>query len=178
MGRLTTTSTLAVPQARIDVLQRQNRRGAREANVGSALTDDDGNFWYGLPARLPSRTVRLTYEPAVLTQATSAVLKLRVRAAAQLHASLRGTRIRFAGRVLSGPLPKNGKQVLLQGRAPGYAWARFAKLRTDRKGRFSGSYRLAIHRPGVRLQIRAVVPTERGYPYLSCHSRPIRLRVR
>jgi hypothetical protein len=56
---------------------------------------------------------------------------------------------------------------MLQGRAPGFAWASFARVRTDRKGRFHGSYRLQARRPGVRLRIRVRVPTESGYPYLT-----------
>jgi hypothetical protein len=87
--------------------------------------------------------------------------------------------VRFSGRVLSRPLPVRGKTVKLQGKAPGYAWSKpFAALRTDRRGRFAGSYRLHARRPGVKIQIRVVVPTERGYPYLSYHGRPATLRVR
>jgi hypothetical protein len=101
-----------------------------------------------------------------------------VRAAAILQTSLRGTLVRFGGRVVSGPLPPRGKRVLLQGKAPGYSWATFATVRTNRHGRFTGNYRLPVRRPGVKLQIRVVVPTERGYPYASYTGRPITLRVR
>ena len=79
--------------------------------------------------------------------------------------TLHGTLVRFSGRVLSRPLPAAGKRVILQGKAPGYEWAPFATMRTDRRGRFAGSYRLSVRRPGVRLQIRVRVPAERGYPY-------------
>ena len=58
------------------------------------------------------------------------------------------------------------------------AWTQFKSLRTDRIGRFSGTYRLRVRRPGVVLKIRAVVPSEAGYGYLTSRSRAITLRVR
>ena len=103
---------------------------------------------------------------------------MRVRAASRLRATLRGRVVRFSGRVLSGPIPRRGKRVLMEGRSPGSAWTQFKSLRTDRKGRFSGTYRLRVRRPGVALKIRAVVPSESGYGYLSSRSRAVTLRVR
>ena len=60
----------------------------------------------------------------------------------------------------------------MEGRSPGSAWTQFKSLRTDSKGRFSGTYRLRVRRPGVVLKIRAVVPSENGYGYVSSRSRP------
>jgi hypothetical protein len=39
-------------------------------------------------------------------------------------------------------------------------------------------YRLRVRRPGVVLKIRAVVPSESGYGYVSSRSRITSLRVR
>ena len=80
--------------------------------------------------------------------------------------------------MLSRPLPKLGKRVLLQGRTRGYAWATFRSARTNRVGHFSGGYRLPFRRPGVKLEIRVVVPAERSYPYLIYIGRPVTLLVR
>jgi hypothetical protein len=66
----------------------------------------------------------------------------------------------------------------MEGRSPGSAWTPFKTLRTDKKGRFSGTYRLRVRRPGVVLKIRATVPSESGYGYLSSRSRAVTLRVR
>ena len=66
----------------------------------------------------------------------------------------------------------------MEGRSPGSAWTPFKNLRTDTKGRFSGTYRLRVRRPGVVLKIRAIVPSESGYGYLSSRSRAVTLRVR
>jgi hypothetical protein len=179
-GRLTTASRRGLGHAAIDVLERPARAGAREVAVGSVRTRADGTFSYALARHGPSRTVRLSSAPdaAGRVAAASRPLALRVRAASRLRVSLRGITVRFSGRVLSGPLPGRGKRVWLRGRAPGYAWAPFASVLTDRLGRFSGSYRLHAHRPGVELQFRVVVPAQRGYPYLGYRGPPLTRRVR
>ncbi len=177
-GRLSEIGNRGIGRAQVDVFERTARSGARERLVGSVRTRDNGDFSYVLKSGDPSRAVRLAYRSNVPATLASRTLRLRVRAASSLKASLRGTVVRFGGRVLSGPLPKSGKRVLLQGKAPGYTWATFATTRSNRSGRFSGRYRLPIRRPGVRLQIRVVVPGERAYPYASYSGRPISLRVR
>jgi hypothetical protein len=178
-GRLSAASRRGLGRVAIEVLERAARAGAPEVAVGSVRTRADGTFSYALRRHGPSRTVRLTArDVAGRVAAASTTLTLRVRAASSLRASLRGVTVRFGGRVLTGPLAERGKRVTLRGRARGYAWAPFASVRTDRRGRFSGTYRLQAHRPGVELQIRVVVPTERGYPYLGYRGRPVTLRVR
>ncbi|MEY2441832.1 MAG: hypothetical protein QOJ46_1258, partial [bacterium] len=171
-GRLREPAQSGLAGARIDVIERAATAGARDIAAGSAQVRRDGTFSYTLASRRPSRTVRIAYGST-----NAPLLRVRVRAASTLKASLRGLTVRFSGRVLSRPLPPNGKRVILEGIAPGYAWARFAAIRTDRRGRFRGSYRLQARRPGVRLQLRTLVPTERGYPYLQSTGRPITLRV-
>jgi hypothetical protein len=173
-GRLKRLSGAGLAKAQVEVFERSVRPGAKEVSVGRARTRSDGTFTYTLARGRPSRSVRLAYG----STASSGPLQVRVRAASTLKATLRGILVRFSGRVLSRPLPARGKIVKLQGKAPGFPWSRFVTLRTDRHGRFAGSYRLRAHRPGVKVQIRVVVPTERGYPYLSYHGRPVTLKVR
>lgn len=179
-GRLTAVTRQGLGRVAIDVLERPAHAGAREVAVGSVRTRADGTFSYALAGGGPSRRVRLSTTPdaAGHVAAASSPLMLRVRAASSLRVSLRAITVRFSGRVLSGPLPDRGKRVTLRGRARGYAWAPFASVRTDSQGRFSGTYRLRAHRPGVDLQIRVVVPAERDYPYLGYRGPPVTLRVR
>jgi len=177
-GHLATASKQALARARVDVLERPFRTGAREVAASSTVTRTDGTFSVPLARYGPSRTVRLTYGDGRLERAASRPLKLRVRAASSFRATLRGTLVRFGGRVRTLPLPAAGKRIVLQGRAPGFAWSSFAALRTDRRGRFAGRYRLPVRRAGVKLQVRVVVPAERAYPYASYSGRPVVLRVR
>jgi hypothetical protein len=138
---------------------------------GSVTTAPDGSFSYTTGPGT-SRTIVLTYGGA------SIQLRLRVKASATLEVSLRGITVRYGGRVLSRPLPKRGKLVEIEGRAPGAGWKTFAKRRTDRRGRYAGTYRLRIHRPGVRLQFRVRVPAERGYPFVAHAGRALGRIVR
>ena len=177
-GRLTQGSQPIDAGTVIELLERRDRRGAREVRRARVKTKADGSFSAVVTTRRPSRRIRLAFRPAGGSRIVSRTLKLRVRAASRVRASLRGSVVRFSGRVLSGPIPKAGKRVLMEGRAPGSAWTAFKSLRTDRKGRFSGAYRLRVRRPGVTLKIRAVVRSEGGYGYLSSRSRAVTLRVR
>lgn len=177
-GRLTQGSQPVGAGIRLEIMERPDRRGAVESSTRTVLTKADGTFALGLATSRPSRVVRLAYRPAGAGQVVSQALKLRVRAASRVRASLRGRVVRFSGRVLSGPIPKRGKRLQMEGRSPGSAWTPFKILRTDMKGRFAGTYRLRVRRPGVVLKIRAVVPSEPGYGYLSSRSRAVTLRVR
>ena len=172
-GRLASPSNSGIAKAQLDVFERSARAGAREVAVGRAQTRSDGTFSYELAARRPSRVVRLAYG----SSASSRRLQVRVHAAAALRATLRGRLLRFSGQVLSRPLPATGKLVRLEGVSTGFKWRRFATLRTDRNGRFSGRFRLAGRRPGARYYMRVRMPAERGYPYLAATGKPVRLRA-
>ncbi|MDQ3770459.1 MAG: hypothetical protein M3370_13425 [Actinomycetota bacterium] len=84
----------------------------------------------------------------------------------------------YSGRVTSGPLPKGGKIVVVQGRVRGGSWQTFATRQARGRGRFSGRYRLRVRRPGTRLQFRVRVPSEGNYPYLTAVGRPVTKTVR
>jgi hypothetical protein len=118
-GRLTSISGSAIGKALIDVFERPVRAGAKEVALGRVTTGVDGSFSYTLAARRPSRSVRLAYG----SLASSRLLNVRVRAASVLKATLRGTLLRFSGRVLSRPLPTGGSPVVSAwpdaGREPG-----------------------------------------------------------
>jgi len=177
-GRLTDSSRPVPAESPIEVLERRDAGAARDVLRARVKTKSDGSFSVVLVTTRPSRTVRLAYRPDGGGEVVSRPLKLRVRSASRLRASLRGRLVRFSGRVLSRPVARRGKRILLEGRSPGSAWTQFKSLRTDSKGRFSGTYRLRVRRPGVVLKIRAVVPSENGYGYVSSRSRAVALRVR
>lgn len=164
--------------AEIEVRETVDRHGSREATSARVRTMADGSFSYAISTSGPSRMLRLLYRRSGGDPVVSQMLRLRVQTASSLRASLRGVGMHFSGRVYGGWIPRKGKLVLMQGRAPGSAWKSFARLRTNRKGQFSGSFRLRVRRPGVQLRVRAVVPKEEGYPYVSGRSRMVTLRVR
>ena len=177
-GRLTHGAQPVPAGTPIDVLERLDRPAAREVPAARTTTKADGSYTVVLATRRPSRTVRVAYRPVGAGQVVSRSLRLRVRAASRLRASLRGRVIRFSGSVLSTPVPRGGKRILMEGAAAGSAWTVFRILRTDSKGRFEGAYLLRVRRPGVVLKVRAAVPRERGYGYLTSRSKYVSLRVR
>jgi hypothetical protein len=177
-GRVMQESEPVAAGVPLEVVERLDRKGSHEKVASRVETKADGSFTLVVPTNRPSRVMRLAYRGPNGSQVISRTLKVRVRAASRLRATLRGRVVRFSGRVLSGPLPKRGKRLLMEGRSPGSAWTQFEILRTDRHGRFSGTYRLRVRRPGVVLKVRAVVPSENGYGYVASRSRAVALRVR
>ena len=173
-GRLSAAGS-SVGAARVTVLERV--AGSAERALGTIQTGADGDFTHVLAGGRPSRAVRLGYQTSAGMK-YSDTLRLNVRAAASLRMTLRLATLSFSGRVLSRPIPRRGKRIVMQGKASGFAWTTFASVRTGRDGRFRGRYRLAVRRPGVRLRIRVRVPSESGYRYLTYTSPPRVVRVR
>jgi hypothetical protein len=167
-GRLRGIDGAPIAGARIDV-EEQPTLGIGRVVTAAATTGADGTF-SATVGRGPSRTVRLSYAGAL---GAVKQLKLRVRSSATLRVGLAGVVVRYRGRVLSVPLPRRGKLVEIQGRAPGAGWKTFARRRTSRRGVFAGTYRLRIRRPGVRLQFRVRVPAEHGYPFVAHAGRAV-----
>ena len=144
-----------------------------------AHTGEDGRFVLQLADRRRSRAVRVQYlAPGSDAPVVSPILKVKVRAAAHLNVSLRGVRVRYQGRVLSGPVPRGGVVVVMQGRRERGTWQPFAYRKVPRSGTFQGTYRLRVHRPGVKLEFRAIVPRTTGFSYETGTSRTVRRRVR
>jgi hypothetical protein len=178
-GRLTATSGTPISKARLDVMETPVRPGSR-AITKTVLTGKDGSYRHVIKRRSSSRTINVRYRPNLGAQgvAAEASLRMNVAAAATLRVQLRGVRVSYRGRVLTGPMPRRGKLIFIEGRAVGSAWTKFAIRRTNRSGTFSGRYRLRVHRPGVRLQFRVSIPKERGYPYAGSVSRTVTRAVR
>ena len=154
-------------------------RGAAAVSGRALVTGADGGFRYTASGKSASRQLRFTYRyenPGDIVAADS--LELHVKAGVKLGVKLKGAIVRYSGRVLSGPMPRAGKVVILQGRVKGAAWQTFASRRAKGKGGFKGTYRLKVRRPGTRLQFRARVLTEAGYPYLSVTGRAVTRRVK
>jgi hypothetical protein len=172
-GRVRDADGTPLGGATVDVEERTASNSASDAPT-TVKTDPTGLFVYRAGVG-PSRTLVFTYRggPVLVNRLT-----LRVKASASLHVALNGIVVRYSGKVQSRPLPRRGKLVEVQGRAPGGGWKTFATRRTTRDGVFSGTYRLRVHRPGVHLQFRVRLPSERGYPFVGHTGAPVTRRVR
>ena len=107
---------------------------------------------------------------------------MKVRAGVRLTIRPRhlrnGESIRLGGRVLGRSRPARGKTVAVQARARGAsAWTTVTLMRTNATGRFKFNYRFRKTFRTTTYEFRALVPRERGYPYLSGRSRARRATV-
>lgn len=169
-GRLTTTAGVPITGAQIEVLATPSSAGAAAVTMRSPMTDGQGRFAVSLPGDLSSRSLRFVYRAHLgdPTPATTGTLTLRVRAAIALRISPRtaslGSSILFRGRLRGGPVPGEGKQVVLEARSPGGPWIEFQVVRTSSRGAFRASYRFKFPGPAV-YQFRVRSEPESDYPY-------------
>jgi hypothetical protein len=183
-GRLTGADGAPIANAAIDVVSKTTAVNARElVKRGGPRTESDGRWRLVLPRNVSSRDVTFRYRSHVndTVSAATATVHLRVRAGLRLeihprHAR-RGQAIRFAGRLLGGPLPRGGKQIVLMARASHGGWVRFNVVRSDHAGRFHTTYR--FQQPGTTTyRFRALSLAEAAYPYAAGGSNVVRVLKR
>jgi hypothetical protein len=183
-GRLRTADGAPIANAAIDVVSKTTAVGARELGKRNGpRTRNDGSWYLVLPRGASSRELSFRYRSHVndTIPSATATVRLRVRAGLSLaihpRVARRGQRIRFAGRLLGGPLPRGGKQIVLMARASHGPWVRFNVVRTGRAGRFRAIYR--FQQPGAaRYRFRALSLAEAAYPYLAGGSNVVVVRKR
>lgn len=178
-GRLTGPSNIPIGRAKVEVVETSSNF-LKRATKRVVTTRPDGRFTYVIGRRGMSRQIQFNYRPRLDNPSIAAtrLMRVRVSAAGTLRLWLRGVQVSYVGRIVSSPIPRGGKQVYLEGREVGGRWTRFAVKRTSRSGRFSGRYRLRVHRPGVRLQFRLRIPRQKGYPYTAGMGKTISRTVR
>ena len=176
-GRLTAASGAPIGGARIDLLATPSSTGARGVAMTSPLTDAEGRFTVRLPRGIPSSTLRFAYSAHAgdTVPAATGTLTLKVRASIALTVTPRsasvGRSIFFRGRLRGGPVPAEGKQLVLEARSPGSAWIEFEVVRTNARGRFHASYRFKFPGPAT-YQFRARSEPESDYPFAAGASSP------
>jgi hypothetical protein len=183
-GRLRTQDGAPIANAAIDLVSKTTAVNARElAKRNGPRTGSDGSWRLVLPRNVSSRDLTFRYRSHVndtIPTATAAV-RLRVRAGLRLaihprHAR-RGQAIRFSGRLLGGPLPRGGKQIVLMARASRGAWVRFNVIRTEGRGRFHTTYRFQ-QSGAATYRFRALSLAEAAYPYVAGGSNVVRVKKR
>jgi hypothetical protein len=183
-GRLRTTEGAPIANAAIDMVSKTTAVNARElAKRAGPKTGADGGWRVALPKGVSSRDVTFRYRSHVNDTIAAATASVRLRVRAGLHLTIhprrakQGQAIHFDGRLLGGPLPRGGKQVVLLARASRGGWVRFNVVRTDRGGRFRTIYR--FRQAGATVyRFRALSLSEAAYPYLAGGSNVVKVRKR
>ena len=171
-GRLTTSSGLPISGAAIDVIATPLYPGAAPRIEGSARTSASGTWSFATGGAESSRILDFRYRSHVNDSqpAAAAKLELDVHAGVTLRVAPRtvsvGHAITFRGRVLGGPIPRGGKQLVLEARQPGGDWIEFNVVRTNAAGRYRARYRFRLAGP-VHYQFRAVSKFEAAFPFIA-----------
>jgi hypothetical protein len=183
IGRLTGPGGAPIVGASLDLLAIPAFAGARAVTMPSPRTGPDGRFAVRLPAGVSSRTLRLGYrahagDPLPVATRT---LALSVDAGVALSVTPRtasvGRSIFFRGRLLGGPIPRGGKQLVLEARSPGGSWIEFDVIRANARGRYRASYRFKFPGPAV-YQFRVLSEAESDYPFAAGSSNVVSVRER
>jgi hypothetical protein len=180
VAKLTDAADEPIDDATVCVSTTDRIDGAGEIDIAEAQTNEGGKAKVKLP-KGASRRVKLTYW-ADEERVEMKTVSLNVRARPKLKMLSKrnlsdGANARFRVK-LAGPYRKRRK-VAVQALAPA-GWLDFPGCvgRTDPKGVFRCSYRFREQAGSVRYQFRALVPRQRGYPYLQGRSRSEKLVVR
>jgi hypothetical protein len=182
-GRLRNATGGTISGARVIVLTRDLRRGARTIERGAVTTRADGSFSYRAPATA-SRLIQFAWRSHVNDTrfAASGYLTLNARASAKLSVSTRHPRV---GRAMTirgqmRGVDREGVTILVQGRAEGSRrWATFADATASRGGAFAVRYRFrASGSRGRRFAFRARIRPGATAPYRTGYSNSVTVRVR
>jgi hypothetical protein len=182
-GRLTAPDGSPIGSATLQVRCTPAYQGASPHSLPSVHTAADGSFQMRVPSSTPSSRIALAYSSrsgqaspdvtAALLLTVPASLSLRVTPTVS-HA---GGTIVFTGALHGAPLPRGGKQLVLEARAPGAPWRQFRVLSTHAHGRYRADYRFRLPGPIV-YEFRASSPHEADFPYGAGSSRVVRVRER
>lgn len=182
-GRLTGPGGAPISGATIDVRATPSYAGARSAAMASPRTGPDGRFSVRLTGGMSSRTLRFAYRAHLgdARPVATRTLTLRVRAGIALgvspHTASVGHSISFRGRLLGGPIPAGGKQLVLEARSPGSGWIEFKVVHTDARGRYHAAYRFKLAGP-AHYSFRVRSEAESDYPFAAGSSNVVEVRER
>jgi hypothetical protein len=184
-GRLTAPGGTPIADAQIEVSALPSYAGAKAHALPAPRTGAAGRWSLVLPRGSSSEVLRFAYRSQLGAAAPVATrsLTLSVRAGVELGIAPRVAaadgEIRFGGRLLGGPVPAGGKQLVLEARSLGGRWVEFHVIRahSGAGGRFHYAYR--FHLPGpVRYQFRVRCETEADYPFAAGSSNVVRVYER
>jgi hypothetical protein len=180
-GRLTTAAGVPIRGGRVWCASAV--AGGEWQISGAPLTTSAAGHVSGrLPARSPSRDVRLVYFPysdsSENVQSASRRLEVRAATTIGLDKALyrNGEAVNFSGRITTRPSIRRKSvylQVVVRGR-----WRTFDTTRADSDGRWRLRYRFTATRRVTAYRFRAVIPAEQSFPWATGRSQAVRVLVR
>jgi hypothetical protein len=183
VGRLTAPDGAAIAGALVQVLSTPSFQGATTRALPGARTAANGSFRVRLPSGTPSSRLTFAYSShtAQAVPDVTATLTLTVPARLTLNVTPRtshaGGAIVFTGTLAGAPLPRGGKQLVLEARTLTGPWRQFQVLSTAPHGRYRATYRFRLGGP-ITYEFRAVSPKEADFPYGTGSSNVVRVHER
>lgn len=178
IGQLHTNAGDPVANATLCLKAQTLGIGAPVKNGGTVQTDANGNYSFIIPPG-PNRKVVIGYRYDTLQIAREVRYYSHVRPEFKaIPGELsNGERVHFWGR-LPGP-HRRGRVVVLQANVLGSKrWITFRKATSHRKGVFRASYHFTSTTRRTIYRFRAVIPVQRGYPWVHGRSKPVRVLVK
>ncbi len=177
-GRLTTPTGAAIKNAQIKLLQ-QIVGSAATISAASTTTSSTGAWKIKVPNG-PSRLLQIAYYSHTLDTIPAATIDVHegVQGAVSMHAPHRarlGRAVTFTGQLAGGYVPTGGESVQMEIFYSG-RWRTIEVLPTTSKGRWTYKYVFTLG-AGTSYLFRAATVPNGGYPFLSAHSKPVRVTV-
>jgi Bacterial Ig-like domain len=177
-GRLTAPTGAPIKGAQVQLLQ-QVIGSAAATPIASATTRPDGTWTLKAPAG-PSRLLRIAYYSHTLDSTPAATLDVHesVQGVVSMHAPRRarlGRALVFRGQLAGGYVPPGGESVQMEILYAG-RWRTIEVLPTSSRGAWTYKYVFTLG-VGTSYLFRAVTVPNGGYPFLSTHSKPVRVTV-
>ncbi len=177
-GRLTAPTGAPIKGAQVQLLQ-QVIDSAAATPIASATTRPDGTWTLKAPAG-PSRLLRVAYYSHTLDSTPAATLDVHesVQGVVSMHAPRRarlGRALVFRGQLAGGYVPPGGESVQMEILYAG-RWRTIEVLPTSSRGAWTYKYVFTLG-AGASYLFRAVTVPNGAYPFLSTHSKPVRVTV-
>jgi hypothetical protein len=181
-GRLLNSAGKPIGGARVNILSRDLRQGARAVERASATTGADGVYIASVRAGA-SRLIQVGWRSHVNDNRfqENAYVTLKARASARLSVSPKraglGHTVVLSGRV-RGTIPARGVALLFQGRGRNGHYATFADGRASRRGTFRVRYRFRSGASrGHTFVFHVKLRRDAGFPYEQGYSNRVHVRV-
>jgi hypothetical protein len=177
-GRLTSTTGSPISGAQVKLLQ-QIVGSATSTQITSTTTTADGSWSIKAPAG-PSRLLRVAFYSHTLDATPASTLDFHesVQGTVSIHAPHRARinhALVFSGQLAGGYVPAGGESVQME-IFYGGRWRTIEVLPTNSAGRWSYKYVFSLG-VGASYLFRAVTVPNGAYPYMSSHSKPVRVTV-
>lgn len=177
-GRLTSPTGTPIKDAQVKLLQ-QIVGSAAVTQIASTTTSANGSWSLKAPAGA-SRLLQVAFYSHTLDTTPASTLDFHenVQGAVSMHAPHRawlGHALVFSGQLASGYVPAGGESVQME-IFYGGRWRTIEVLPTNSKGHWAYKYVFSLG-VGASYLFRAATVPNAGYPFLSTHSKPIRVTV-